>query len=282
MAEALPWRELSGLPPARTRVALGPLAGAGEPLGDVILPMPTLVARKAASGDLAAFKARVKALPEARTQTLIARISVTDDALLLWAIHCVLAGRGIAPALRWPGNTDDPQNELITFAAEVHWLARRSPEHQPKFRGWARTLACLPGSPDWHLAVHRQFLYVASRGSVAHLCAVGLALTDRQRQESMLFPTTAMQADRRHLQPERFEEIRARLLAHAMEHPDRSGTRPPHDVAARRAALWRVYVLSCRNKAAMVRNWHSLTGECVSRQALDRQVHIVEDLLGRR
>lgn len=287
-SEELTWHDgatVEGIS-APARKAPKPHAGAREPLSDEVRSIPALVAQKNTSGDLERFKTRVSVLPTADTQTLITRIAVTDDALMLWAIHLALDKRGIAPALRWPPNTDNPQNEFITFAADLHWFAKRNPVHRPRFRGWAGVFRHLPASPAWHATTHRQYLFVAPRYSLAYMCSKGLALSERQRLEFMMLPTNAMQAERRQLHADKFAELRAQLLTHAVANRDKSGVRQPHDVANRRAALWRTHLLTGRSCAATAQNWHLLTGETtpktgrpVTRQALDKQLSIVEDVM---
>lgn len=284
----LTWRDgatMEGIP-APVSKAKTPAAGAGEPLDCEVLSIPQLIAQKVASGDLATFKTRVLALCEQDSQALIARIATTGDTLTLWFIHLTLDKRGIAPALRWPANDDSQQSEFITFAADLLWLSRRYPDHKPNYRGWARALAHQPPSPHWHAAVHRQYLFAAPRYSLAHYCSKALALAERQRQELMTLPTATMASERRQLQSERFTELRERLLTHAMGHRDKAGKHQPHDIANRRAALWRTYVLCGKCKATTTHNWHLLTsattGKPITRQALAKQLVIIEGVLGGR
>lgn len=272
--------------PAPARKAPKPHAGAGEPLWDDVRSIPALVVQKSTSRDLERFKTRVSALRTVDTQTLVTRIAVTDDALMLWAIHLALDKRGVAPALRWPSNTSNQQNEFIAFAADLYWFTKRNPDHKPSFRGWARALTHPPASPQWHAAIHRQYVFAAPRYSLAHYCGKALALTKGHCSELMTLPTNAMQAERRRLQSDRFADLRAQLLTYATENPDKSGARQPHDIANRRAALWRTYVLSGRCKATNAKNWFLLTGETnsatgkpITRQALDKQLDVVEDVM---
>lgn len=282
---ALTWLDGASMEevPAPAARTYKPHAVALEPLSGEVRSIPALVAQKNASGDLGRFKARVRALPVVDVQTLIARIAVTDDALMLWALHLALDKRGIAPALRWPANTASAQNEFVTFAADLHWFTKRNEQHQPLFKGWVRTLRHPPASPAWHAAVHQQYIFVAPRYSLSHQCAKGLALSERQRLELMTLPTNAQQAERRQLNECRFSDLRERLLTHAMANPDKSGARQPPAIANRRAGLWRTYVLSGRCKTTTAQNWYLLTGETnpdtgkpVTRQAVGKQLSIVE------
>lgn len=265
--------------PAPALKAPKPYAGAGEPLSDEVRSIPALVALKNASGDLEHFKARTLALHEQDSRTLIARIATTGDALTLWALHLTLDKRDVAPALRWPANTNDQQCEFVNFVADLHWFVKRNPGHKTGYRSWASLLRHPPASPAWHIVAHRLYLFISARHSIPHWCSRGLALSERQRLELTTLPTTAQQATRRQLQAERFAELRERLLTHAMEHPDKSGKRQPHEVANRRAAIWRTHLLSGKCQATTAKNWHLLTGHPLTRQALAKQIAIVEDVV---
>lgn len=238
-----------------------------------------LVADKNACGDLGNFKRVVLGLPTADTQTLIVRLAVTTDALALWAIHCHLDRRGIPPALRWPANSETPQAEFITWAADVLWFSKRHRDHKPKFKGWQRLMLEEPNTPRWRELAYWQFAGVHGKRSVSHVGAKGLGLADGQRYDLMILQTSAMQADRRQLHAAQFAAIRERLFSHAAEYPDRSGQHKPEAVANRRVALWRTHVLSGHSPTATAANWHRLTGERLSRQAVAKQLAIVSEVL---
>lgn len=253
-----------------------------EPFGSDIRSISQLIAERSHGGDLTRLAATVRALPTCDTQTLVLRLATTSDPLALWALHLELARRDIPPAQRWPANTETPQTEFVTFVADLHWLSTRYPGHAPAFRGWRGVFTHPPASPAWHATVHRQYLFVQSRYSVSHWCAQGLTLTEAQRQDLMMLPTAAMQADRRQLQPERFAALRERLLSHAVAHPDRSGRHAPEAIANRRARLWRAFVLAGRDYTATTRHWRNLTGEALTRQAISKQLNAVADVLRER
>ena len=136
-----------------------------------------------------------------------------------------------------------------------------------------------PASPGWHAAAHHRYLFVLPRYSLAHYCAKGMGLADADRDDLMSVPTNAMVADRRQLQPERFEATRQRLLSFGAAHPDKSGLRDFDATAQRRASLWRLHILSRKKQAATVRNWALLSGETITRQSLAKQLVIVNDVL---
>lgn len=267
------------LPAKRTGGLLTPPPCGGLHSEDV-RSIPSLIAEKSASGDLTRFKAIVRALPTADTQSLILRIATTTDPLTLWAIHCTLDKRDIAPALRWPENDESPQAEFINYSADLLWFCKRNRSHFPLYRGWRGAFTNYPASPKWHATIHRQFVFLYSRYALSFKTAKGLALTDTQRQNLMVLQTNAMQSERRQLHTKKFAMFREHLLTHAVEHPDKSGLHRPEAIANRRAGLWRVYVLSGRDKTATSKNWQRLTGETMTRQAIAKQLVIVADVRG--
>lgn len=237
--------------------------------------IPHLTADKRTGADLVRFNAAIEAMADQDTTTLILRIETASDPLALWGLHQELDRRGVAPALRWPSNEENPQNEFITALADLFWLAKRNPTHQVLYRGWRGIFKHTPGGSEWHAAAHRQFVFTAERYALSHKCAQGLGLTAAQRQDLMILPTAAMVADRRALHPDKFADFRASLLAHAMQHPDKSGQRTPGAIANRRARLWRVFVLSGHSQTATAKNWHLMTGETLTRQAIAKQLAII-------
>ena len=238
-----------------------------------------LVAERRHQEGLQRFHDGVRALPTTSTQTLVLRLSITSDPLMLWAQHLELDRRGIPPCLRWPANESTLQHEFITWLADVLWFAKRNPAHVPRFRGWKGLFANPPTSAAWHAAATRQFLFVSSRYSVAHWCANGMGLSESQRGDLMTMPTRAMAAERRQLARAPFATIHERLLSHAMRRPDRSGRRTPDEVATRRAHLLRAFTLSGRSAATTATNWRLLTGETMTRQAVAKQVTAALDVL---
>jgi hypothetical protein len=252
-----------------------------EPTNEAVHSVPRLVADKRDYGDPEAFRRAVKAMRETDTRTLVVRIATTGDPLLLWAIHIVLDGRGVAPALRWPANDASPQGEYLTWLADMFWFAKRNHGHKPSYRGWQGLFTHPTASLKWHATAYRQYLFVAARYSIAHWCSKGIGLTEPQRSQLLTLPTNAMQSDRRQLCPERFEALQDRIASYAMQHPDRSRRHSPHAVANRRALLWRVFVLSARNHTATAMNWQLLTGESLSRQAVSKQIAMVAEMARR-
>jgi hypothetical protein len=250
-----------------------------EPFSEEVHSIARLTAEKGSGADLARFNRAVAGMLTQDTQTLILRIATTADPLVLWELHQELDRRGIPPAQRWPANQEDtPQAEFITLMADLLWTTKRNPGHTPAYRGWRGLFSHSSGSPDWCATAYRQYLFVSARYSVSHWCARGLALTEPQRLELMVLQTSPMQTDRRQLASDKFAEFRAKLLAHAMQHQDRSGKHTPEAIAERRARLWRTFVLSGRNQTTTVKNWHLLTGEALTRQAIAKQLVIVDQV----
>jgi hypothetical protein len=238
----------------------------------------SLTAEKGTGADLARFKRAVIGMPDQDTQTLILRLETQTDPLILWELHQELDRRDIPPAQRWPANQDTPQAAFITLLADLLWITRRHPCHTPDYRGWRGLFSHPPGSPGWHATAYRQYLFVSTRYSVSHWCSKGLALTDLQRLGLMVLQTRAMQADRRQLDSDKFSEFRADLLAHAIQNLDKAGKHTPEAIAERRARLWRIFVLSGRNQTTTAKNWHLLTGEALTRQAIAKQLAIVDQV----
>lgn len=253
-----------------------------EPYSETIHGVPRLLSDLRDYGDVVAFRRNVKIMRTATTQTLVLRIATTADPLLLWAIHLVLDGRGVAPVLRWPANTSSPQEDYLTWLADIHWFVKRNPSHEPCFRGWKGLFKHEPVSDEWHATAYRQYLFVAARYSVAHWCSKGLGLTETQRLPLLTLPTNKMQAERRQLAPDKIASLRECLLSTAMERPDRSGQHSPEAIANRRIRMWQVFVLSGYNHTATATNWHLLTGESLSRQAISKQLVIVGETARKR
>lgn len=249
-----------------------------EPFSEDVHSITRLSAEKDTGADLARFNRAVAGMPDQDTHTLILRLETQTDPLIFWELHQELDRRDIPPAQRWPGNQGTPQTAFITLLADLLWITRRNPGHAPAYRGWRGLFSHPPGSPGWHATSHRQYHFVAARYSVSHWCAKGLALTEPQRLGLMVLQTSAMQADRRQLDSDKFSEFRAKLLGHALQHQDKAGKHTPEAIAERRARLWRVYVLSGRNQTTTTKNWHLVTGEAVTRQAIAKQLTIVDQV----
>ena len=235
-----------------------------------------LTAEKSASGDLDRFKKSILGLRETNTQTLIVKIATAMDPLTLWAIHVRLDALDVPPCLRWPKNDSTSQMEFIGWLADVLWFTKRNREHRPKFQGWQRLLLEEPNTPAWRERAYWIFVATYGRQNLSSYGARGLALDHEQRELLMMFPTSRMVAARLELQPIRFAEIRQRLLSHAEEHPDKSGTHNPDSVANRKSGLYRVAVLSGHSPTATAENWRLLTGEATTRQVISRRLKTIK------
>lgn len=247
-------------------------------LGDV-KPLARLTAEKSASGDLARFKRALQALRTAKTDHLILRIATAPDPLMLWALHGTLDKRGIAPCLRWPKCDSTPQMVFITWLADVHWLARRHPAHQAKFKSWQRLFIEAPDSAAWREKAYWIFAGMYGHQNLSSYGARGLGLDAGQRQPLMMFPTAAMVKARLALQPAGFAETREQLYSYSMAHPDSSGQRTPEAISERRARLWRLFILSGKSITATAENWRLTTGEPLTRQAALKQINIIKAIL---
>ncbi len=254
-------------------------SAAPGPAPGAVHSVPARVAAKGPSDDLQRFGRVVTSMRQQSTRDLILRLETTADALTLWALHLELDRRDVPPCLRWPANDTGPQGEFITLLADLLWFCRRHPGHRARFRGWRDLMGQPPTTTRWHQCAHRQFLFIAARRSVAHWCAKGLDLADDHRQDMMVLPTNAMRAARRQLARSSFAALRDQLESHARAHPDKSGRVSAVEVAARRAMMWRTYVLAGRSPTRAVEFWRLLTGEGITRQALSKQVSLVAEVL---
>ncbi|MFZ2122978.1 MAG: hypothetical protein WA012_13715 [Rhodoferax sp.] len=95
----------------------------------------------------------------------------------------------------------------------------------------------------------------------------------------MTLPTSEMVKQRRELHPDRVEAVRRCLLSHALAHPDRSSQLTPEAIAYRRAAIWRVHILTGKSPTATAQTWQVLTGTPTTRQAISKQVALTDEVL---
>lgn len=256
-------------------VDLDDLGADSEPVHSI----PYLLAEKRAGDDMARFGRVVAGMPAQCSQTLIVRIATTSDPLILWELHQELDRRSVPPCLRWPANKSTDQATLVTVLADLFWFAKRNPDHAPSFKNWVKFLKLKPGSDAWHskiyeILMHMRHSNLASQGTKA------LALDDTQRRELMMFPSSRMGIARRELQPTRFAEIEATLHSHAHAHPDKDRERNnPATLAARRARLWRVSVLTGHAHTTTAKYWELLTGEAIARRMIPRRIEAIKTAL---
>ncbi|CAM3317875.1 hypothetical protein POHY109586_01320 [Polaromonas hydrogenivorans] len=243
--------------------------------------IPHLVAEKRTSTDLARLRAKIKALADQNTQTLIVKIETQADPLILWELHLELDRRGIPPAQRWPVNScGTAQSRFITVLADLHWLVTRYSSHAPPsmFRNWLGLFKLAPGSDAWLTKAY--FLYKnLSQTNLARSGTRAMALTPRQRQNLMAFPTAAMWKRRQQLETDKHVETHQALYSEAMANPYRARAFNPEHAANRRATLWRVFVLSDFSPTETTRNWKLVTGESVTRQAITKQITTIKTAL---
>ena len=257
-----------------------PRKAAKLPKGDVI-SFARLIDQKRISTDSSRFKARVLALSTYDTQTLILRVSTTEDPLMLWAIHCHLDKRNVAPCLRWPVNPGSEQMLFVSWCADMLWFTRRNPTHKTPAGGktWPRLFKLTPGSPHWLEQCFWLFAQTmtTTKRTLSYRTSKGLGLGNDQKQDLMTVRTDAMVKTRRtELSTERTEAISNDLLTYAQHYPDKSGKRQPMDIAQRRAMLYRVNVLSGGKLLTTVKYWNALTGEAVSRQTISRHLDSIK------
>jgi hypothetical protein len=190
---------------------------------------------------------------------------------LLWLIHEELDRRDVPPAFRWPVNQHSAQMEYVTWLADIFWFTRRKPSHKPAYKNWQRWFGDV--SDAWHASALRAYSFAFKRGSGAAYFAKGLALTERDRAELMTIKTAGQIARLRPLR--KFgREYRRAILEHAIAKPDRAGIKTPEEVAKRRYAIWKLYVLAGESETSAARQYHKLYGE--ARQNLAKQVEVAQ------
>jgi len=244
------------------------------PSFDVIKSIPQLLTeRKTNAAAWTFFQAVATDIPEQESTTLVARIATATDPLVLWLIHEELGRREVPPAFRWPMNQESPQTEFITWLADIHWFTRRKTAHKAAYKNWQRWFGNV--SDAWHASTMRAYSFAFRRGSGAAYFAKGLTLTEKDRQDLMTMKTKGQIARLRPLRKSG-QEYRRAILDHAIAKPDRSGIKPPVEVAKRRYAIWKLYVLADESETSAARHYHKLYGEAIARQNLGKQVQIAQ------
>jgi hypothetical protein len=232
-----------------------------------------LTERQSNAAAWAFYQAAAADIPQQQTATLVARIVTATDPLLLWLVHEELDRREVPPAFRWPMNQQSAQAEFITWLADIHWFTRRKTNHRPAYKNWQRWFGNV--SDAWHASALRAYSFAFKRGSGGTYFAKGLALTERDRQDLMTMKTKGQIARLRPLR--KFgQEYRRAILDHATAKPDRAGVKTPEEVAKRRYAIWKLYVLADESETSAARQYHKLYGEVIARQNLGKQVELAQ------
>ena len=241
---------------------------------DVIKSIPQLLTeRKTSAAAWSIFQVAATGIPTQESKTLVARIETTTDPLLLWLIHEELGRREVPPAFRWPVNQQSAQMEYVTWLADIYWFTRRKPRHKPAYKNWQRWFGEV--CETWHASTVKAYFFAFKRGLGAAYFAKGLSLSDRDRQELMTIKTAGQIARLRPLK--RHAEYLEAILDHARAKPDRAGLKTPEEVAKRRFAMWRLYLLADGSETAAARQYGNLYGEKVARQNLGKQVELAKE-----
>jgi hypothetical protein len=240
-----------------------------------------LVLERRTEPTLALFRTMAVTMQGDTTTGLIGRMQRTSDPLQFYLIHLMLDQRGIGPCLRWPARQDHPQLLYINWLADVLWIAKQLPGHQPLYKRWNGLFVAVPLSAAWHKTAYWAYgSKSAGCFGQGHYFAQGLGLSDDQRQDLMTMPTSKMRANRRLIA--RLPEFKASMLEHAHAHPDKSGAQTPERVSERRGQIMRGYLLSGRSKVKGCAYHSALYGESLSRQAYTRQLQAIEYSTGQR
>ena len=161
--------------------------------------------------------------------------------------------------------------------ADLHWLATCYPGHKPLVQRMRNVLRD-PDTPQWHRAV--LWAYQHCKGEPGWL-ARRLALTDEQRTQTMTMPALS-EANRRRALPARLEEIREKLLTHALDHPGGARKQTPDELADRRVKLLRLYLLLDRDRAATHEYLQRVEGVTTTVRAMTLQLEAIARIAGAR
>lgn len=241
------------------------------------LSVPELVARRRGTSLAAPFIRSVEGIRQATTRDLLRRLQQVEDPLTIWVLHLELDKRDVPPCLRWPRRDETLQVVFLSWLADVYWLARRYPDHEPFYTRWRGLFKRKPAADDWH----KTAIWVFRSGhSASYYHAKGLGLSERQRQPLMTMVSNAMRGDRDVLK--RLPQLRERIWLHAEANRDRSGQYSPAEVAERRTEYLRLFLLASRNRTRTAEYFEVLHGSRISRQALTRQLEAIEAATGLR
>ena len=211
-------------------------------------------------------------ISESETLTLITRIESTSDPLVLWAIHLELDRREVFPVFRYPANIGTPQNEFITWLADILFFTRRNPRHKPGYDTWKALFRAV--SDGWHETAFRVFCFAYQRGRGTTYYTKGFALSDADRRELMTIKSTRQIARMRVLRQS--SEMHAALTQYAAANANRSGGRQPADISRRRYLIWRAYVLADRSETVAARLYSQIYGDEITRQGIGKQIAAVD------
>jgi hypothetical protein len=237
--------------------------------------VPEMIASRAAAGradDVRAIAARIRT---ESIEELIRRIGFEQDPIRLWMAHLMLDRHDVPPCLRWPERDESEQLRFITWLADVLWFVkRRRSNHKLVFTRWRRLLQ-RPHDQAWH----KTALWAFNMGhQVGYYHSRGLGLTEADRHPMMVMVTQQACSDRALLR--RLPQYREKLLAYALDHPDRSGRHDADGIADRRAELFRLFLLAGRNQTRAVEYLKLLSGQRMTRQAFLQQLQIIEGVTG--
>jgi hypothetical protein len=222
--------------------------------------------------DSAAARRLAEALGSVKTDPvdqLMLRLQTSEQPLVVWALHVELDNHDIPPCVRPRAPVVSPQSLFIEMLADLHWLARRHPDHAVLRQQMRGVFQYDLRSERWHKTA--LWVYRQCRG-MRYLVAKGLALDDAQRLETATLYTKQQLGDRRAL-ANRMAAMREAWLDHALRHPDKAGIHSAETICRRRALFVRVHVLLGRRTGVTAQILAKAYGQTISRQALARNLH---------
>jgi len=216
-------------------------------------------------------------LRDTPTSTLLARIATTADPVKLWHLHMELDRRSVPPCARHPTRDETPMLGFVSWLADVLWIMSHYPGHCPSYQQWENAFRLAIDGEQWHRTMLWHYVK-NTRPKKPHYYVKGLGLSERQRQPLLVLQNEKARPIRRLLAD--VSRHAAALMEHAHKHPDKAGQHPPKEVALRRLAVLRCYLMAAGNSTLACELLALLTGESMSRPFLIRQMEKVRTATG--
>lgn len=206
------------------------------------------------------------------TPILFSRLKTTEDAAVLWLIHCELTARNVPPVLRPDMQEYTRQHVFLKFAADLFWIATKHPGHVTLSARAAGVFKYVPDSEQWHKAA--VYVYRNSKGR-AYEAAHALALSDPMRMVLAAMPAKSQSAQRAAWRKAE-GDIREQLIAYAEANPDKAGQSSPDEVVARQMRLLHLFALSGGSPTTTI-TWLALVdGDRLPRQQVKPRIREIK------
>lgn len=228
-----------------------------------------------------ALASRIRSMGTRPTRDLLSGMEITDDPIVLWALHVIFHSRGVPPILRGPRHRLGDQGRFLDFCADVWWLQTSylsDVKLTPKYRLMKTAVKTPPLTQSWFKLLARQYAGPHGEKDVRTLViALNLSTKDRSMLRRLQPRPIYDRFEQLHGEP--YLDLQERLLAALISKPDKSGKVPSRETAQRRALMWRIHELTGRSCAMTAKYWGLVTGETVTRQQAQRQIDAAKKVL---